>query len=113
MQLGVATEVTTFTLSDFGRTLKPASGGGSDHAWGNHQLVLGGAVRGRATYGAFPTLALAGPDDFSTEGRWIPTTSTDQVVSTLALWFGVAPGDLAAVVPNLGRFGAADLGFLG
>jgi uncharacterized protein (DUF1501 family) len=113
VQLGVATEVTTFTLSDFARTLKPASGGGSDHAWGNHQLVLGGAVRGRATYGTFPILALGGPDDFSTEGRWIPTTSTDQVVSTLALWFGVAPGDLPAVVPNLGRFGAADLGFLG
>ena len=113
VQLGVAPQVTTFTLSDFGRTLKPASGGGSDHAWGNHQLVLGGAVRGRHTYGTFPTLALGGPDDFTTEGRWIPTTSTDQYVATLARWFGVAPADLASVLPNVGRFATDDLGFLG
>ncbi len=113
VQLGVASQVTAFTLSDFARTLQPASGGGSDHAWGNHQLVVGGAVRGRQTYGTFPTLALGGPDDFSSEGRWIPTTSTDQYAATLARWFGVAPGDLASILPNLGRFPAADLGFLG
>jgi uncharacterized protein (DUF1501 family) len=113
VQLGVASQVTTFTLSDFGRTLAPASGGGSDHAWGNHQLVLGGAVQGRQTYGTFPTLALGGPDDFTGQGRWIPTTSTDQYAATLARWFGVAPGDLASVLPNLGRFPAGDLGFLG
>ena len=113
VQLGVASQVTTFTLSDFGRTLAPASGGGSDHAWGNHQLVLGGAVVGRQTYGTFPTLALGGPDDFTAQGRWIPTTSTDQYAATLARWFGVAPGDLAAVLPNVGRFASDDLGFLG
>jgi uncharacterized protein (DUF1501 family) len=113
VQLGVDSQVTAFTLSDFARTLQPASGGGSDHAWGNHQLVVGGAVRGRQTYGTFPTLALGGPDDFSSEGRWIPTTSTDQYAATLARWFGVAPGDLASILPNLGRFPAGDLGFLG
>jgi uncharacterized protein (DUF1501 family) len=113
VQLGVDGSVTTFTLSDFARTLKPASGGGSDHAWGNHQLILGGAVRGRSTYGTFPTLALGGPDDFTTEGRWIPTTSTDQYVATLARWFGLSTADLATVVPNLGRFSSSDLGFLG
>jgi uncharacterized protein (DUF1501 family) len=113
VQLGVASQVTTFTLSDFGRTLAPASGGGSDHAWGNHHLVLGGAVQGRQTYGTFPTLALGGPDDFTAQGRWLPTSSTDQYAATLARWFGVAPGDLAAVLPNLGRFASADLGFLG
>ncbi|HEY1908921.1 MAG TPA: DUF1501 domain-containing protein [Myxococcaceae bacterium] len=113
VQLGVASQVTTFTLSDFGRTLAPASGGGSDHAWGNHHLVLGGAVQGRQTYGTFPTLALGGPDDFTAQGRWLPTTSTDQYAATLARWFGVAPGDLTAVLPNLGRFASADLGFLG
>ena len=113
VQLGVASQVTTFTLSDFGRTLAPASGGGSDHAWGNHHLVLGGAVRGRQTYGTFPTLALGGPDDFTAQGRWIPTTSTDQYAATLARWFGVAPGDLSAVLPNVGRFATDDLGFLG
>src|SRR5215831_1797211 len=113
VQLGVAAEVTAFTLSDFGRTLAPASGGGSDHAWGNHQLVLGGAVQGRQTYGTFPTLALGGPDDFTGQGRWLPTTSTDQYAATLARWFGLAPGDLAAVLPNVGRFATEDLGFLG
>jgi len=113
VQLGVASQVTTFTLSDFGRTLAPASGGGSDHAWGNHHLVLGGAVQGRQTYGTFPTLALGGPDDFTAQGRWLPTTSTDQYAATLARWFGVAPGDLVTVLPNLGRFASADLGFLG
>ena len=112
-QLGVASQVTAFTLSDFARTLQPASGGGSDHAWGNHQLVLGGAVRGRQTYGTFPTLALGGPDDFSSEGRWIPTTSTDAYAATLARWFGVSTGDLVSVLPNLGRFPTGDLGFLG
>ena len=112
-QLGVASQVTTFTLSDFGRTLAPASGGGSDHAWGNHQLVLGGAVVGRQTYGTFPALALGGPDDFTAQGRWIPTISTDQYAATLARWFGVAPGDLASVLPNVGRFASDDLGFLG
>ena len=113
VQLGVDSQVTSFTLSDFGRTLAPASGGGSDHAWGNHQLVLGGAVVGRQTYGTFPTLALGGPDDFTAQGRWIPTTSTDQYAATLARWFGVATGDLATVLPNVGRFASDDLGFLG
>ena len=112
-QLGVASQVTTFTLSDFGRTLAPASGGGSDHAWGNHQLVLGGSVVGRQTYGTFPDLSLGGPDDFTAQGRWIPTISTDQYASTLARWFGVVPGDLASVLPNVGRFAGDNLGFLG
>ena len=112
-QLGVASQVTTFTLSDFGRTLAPASGGGSDHAWGNHQLVLGGSVVGRQTYGTFPALALGGPDDFTAQGRWIPTISTDQYAATLARWFGVAPGDLASVLPNVGRFAGDNLGFVG
>jgi uncharacterized protein (DUF1501 family) len=113
VQLGVASQDTTFTLSDFGRTLAPASGGGSDHAWGNHHLVLGGAVQGRQTYGTFPTLALGGPDDFTAQGRWIPTSSTDQYAATLARWFGVAPADLSSVLPNVGRFATDDLGFLG
>jgi uncharacterized protein (DUF1501 family) len=114
VQLGVAEQVTTFTLSDFARTLKPASGGGSDHAWGNHHLILGGAVRGRQTYGTFPTLALSGPDDIGDRGRWLPTTSTDQYAATLARWFGIDPSELSQrVLPNLGRFASADLGFLG
>jgi uncharacterized protein (DUF1501 family) len=111
--LGVADKVTTFTASDFGRTLRPASGGGTDHAWGNHQLVLGGSVRGGDFYGRFPTLALNGPDDVDGSGRWVPTTSVDQYAATFARWFGVAASDLPIVLPNLARFSTGNLGFLG
>jgi uncharacterized protein (DUF1501 family) len=111
--LGVAQQVTTFTLSDFGRTFQPAAGGGSDHAWGNHHLILGGAVRGGSLYGTFPTLALGGPDDAEREGRWIPTTAVDQYGATLGQWFGASPAQLATVFPNLARFPTGDLGFMG
>ena len=110
--LGVSGQVTTFTLSDFGRTFQPASGGGTDHGWGNHQFVLGGAVKGGDLYGQFPTLALGGPSDAEVRGRWIPTTAVDQYGATLARWFGVADADLPAVFPNLGRFATRDVGFM-
>ena len=112
VQMGVVNQVTTFTMTDFGRTLKQASGGGSDHGWGNHQLMMGGAVKGGDFYGQFPNHTLGGPDDLSTNGRFIPTTSVDQYGATLAKWFGVAASDLATVFPNIGRFSNADLGFL-
>jgi uncharacterized protein (DUF1501 family) len=109
-QLGLSNNVTTFTGSDFGRTF-PCNGEGSDHGWGGHHLIMGGAVNGRRTYGRFPTLAVNGPDDTST-GRWIPTTAIDQYFATLATWFGVDSGNLATVFPNLGRFSTANLGFV-
>jgi uncharacterized protein (DUF1501 family) len=111
VELGVAANVTTFTASDFGRTY-PENGGGTDHGWGSHQLVLGGAVQGGDLYGQVPTLAEEGPDDAG-EGRWIPTTSVDEYSATLAKWFGLSASDLALVFPNLGRFDHPDLGFLG
>ena len=112
-QLGVGDSVTTFTLSDFGRTFQPASGAGTDHAWGNHMFILGGAVRGGQMYGQYPILARAGPDDADTSGRWIPGTSVDQYGATLARWFGVSSDQMPLVFPNLSRFSSADLGFLG
>lgn len=112
-ELGVANQVTTFTLSEFGRTLEPGSNGGSDHAWGSHQLILGGAVKGNAIYGTFPTLALGGPDDADQNGRWIPTTALDQYAATLATWFGVGAANLPSIFPNLANFSTTNLGFMG
>ena len=112
-ELGVASQVTTFTLSEFSRTLEPGSNGGSDHAWGSHQLILGGAVKGNALYGTFPTLALGGPDDADQNGRWIPTTALDQYAATMATWFGVSAANLPSIFPNLVNFSSSNLGFLG
>jgi uncharacterized protein (DUF1501 family) len=111
VELGVASNVTTFTASDFGRTF-PSNGGGSDHGWGSHQMIVGGAVAGGNLYGTVPTLVEDGPDD-SGEGRWIPTTSVDEYSATLARWFGVGSADLGTIFPNLGRFSRPDLGFMG
>jgi uncharacterized protein (DUF1501 family) len=112
VELGCADLVTSFTASDFNRTF-PSNGKGSDHAWGNHHLVAGGAVLGGRIYGTFPTLVRGGPDDAGSGGQWIPTTSVDQYSATLATWFGVGPGDLNTIFPNLARFPVANLGFMG
>jgi uncharacterized protein (DUF1501 family) len=109
-QLNLSKSVTCFTASDFGRTF-PSNGQGSDHGWGSHHLILGGAVNGQRTYGSFPVLTLNGPNDTST-GRWIPTTAIDQYFATLATWFGVDSSNLATVFPNLSRFAAPNLGFI-
>jgi uncharacterized protein (DUF1501 family) len=116
-ELGVANSVTQFTASDFGRSLG-FNGGGSDHGWGNHHLVLGGAVQGKKIYGTFPRLApltapgVFGPDDTGM-GRWIPTTSVEEYSATMAKWFGVSSTDMTTVFPNIGRFAHPDLGFMG
>ncbi len=116
-QLGVENEVTTFTLSDFGRTLKPNSSGGTDHGWGSHHIVLGGAVRGGLAYGNYPSLQLGGTDDFGVnswewQGRWIPSQSVDQYVATLAAWMGLSDIQLDAMLPNLTHFPVRNLGFI-
>ncbi|MET0649669.1 MAG: DUF1501 domain-containing protein [Pyrinomonadaceae bacterium] len=119
VELGVQNNVTSFTLSDFGRTFQPAGSGnavGSDHAWGNHHLIMGGAVNGNRIYGAYPTLALGGPDDTdggaNPRGRWIPTTSVEQYAATLATWYGLSTSDLPAVFPLIGRFPSPNLNFM-
>jgi uncharacterized protein (DUF1501 family) len=109
-ELGAADQVTAFTASDFGRTYR-SNGEGSDHGWGNHQLIVGGAVKGGDIYGRMPDLTINGPDDTG-QGRWIPTTSVDEYAATLATWFGVSATDLPTVLPNVGRFARPNLGFL-
>ena len=111
-EMGIAGNVTTFTMSDFSRTFQPNSNTGSDHAWGSHHIVVGGAVNGGRMYGTFPTLALAGPDDSGSNGRWVPTTGTAQYAATLAQWFGLPQSQLAAVFPNIGNFAVNNLGFV-
>jgi uncharacterized protein (DUF1501 family) len=119
VELNVADSVTSFTLSDFGRTLQPAGSGagvGTDHAWGNHSLIMGGAVKGGDFYGKFPALSLNSSDDAdsgsSARGRWIPTTSIDQYAATLATWYGLPSNQLATVFPYLNKFPTSNLGFL-
>lgn len=109
VELGIADQVTLCTLSEFGRTLS-INGDGTDHGWGSHQLVVGGAVKG-GTYGQFPSLAIEGPDD-AEEGRLIPTTALDEFYAPLVRWFGVPEHDLDLVLPNLSRFDNRNLGFL-
>jgi uncharacterized protein (DUF1501 family) len=112
-ELGIDGNVTTFTASEFGRTLTPSGLDGSDHAWGNHHFIIGTGVQGGKFYGNFPLLAPGGSNDANTRGTLIPTTAVDQYGSTLAQWFGVPQGSLATVFPNIANFGTSPLGFLG
>jgi len=119
---GIASQVTTFTMSDFNRTFNPAgsgSGAGSDHAWGGHHFIMGGAVNGGNFYGRptsngtfFPTLVNNGPDDAETRGRFIPTASVEQYAGTLAKWFGLPDADIPIAFPNAANFPTMDLGFM-
>jgi uncharacterized protein (DUF1501 family) len=109
--LGVANQVTAFTASDFGRALA-SNGNGSDHGWGGHHFMVGGAVKGNAFYGTPPPVSVgntSAPEDqwHVGQGRLLPSTSVDQYAATLAKWFGVADSELAAILPNLKNFGAA------
>ena len=108
-QLGVADKVTLFTASDFNRNLA-SNGKGSDHAWGSHHFVVGGAVKGGTMFGTFPNLQIGGPDDVG-NGVWLPTTSVDQYAASMARWFGVAATEIPTIFPNLSRFAVPDLGF--
>ena len=109
-ELGIADQVTTFTASDFGRTLT-TDGDGSDHGWGSMHFVIGGAVRGKAFYGTPPAVANNGPDDVG-QGRLLPSISVDQLGATLGTWFGVSDTELSTVMPNLANYSTRNLGFL-
>jgi len=113
VELNLAQQITTFTMSDFSRTFQPASGGGTDHAWGSVQMIMGGGVAGGDIYGTLPTFTLGGPSDAGSNGRWIPTSSIDQYGATLASWFGVPAAQLPQIFPNLANFTTQGLGFLG
>lgn len=102
-ELGMTENVTTFTVSEFGRTLT-SNGNGSDHAWGGNQLVMGGAVNGTKLYGTYPNLSLTSNINLSDRGVLIPSVSTDEYFAELALWFGVSPMDLPQIFPNIGTF---------
>ncbi len=110
VELGVASNVTAFTQSDFGRTLT-SNGDGSDHAWGGVQLVVGDGVKGRTIYGNYPVLEIGGASDVG-GGRFIPAVSSDQYAATLAKWFGVADAQMPTIAPSIGNFVDTDLGFL-
>jgi uncharacterized protein (DUF1501 family) len=111
-ELGIANQVTAFTMSDFSRALQPNSNSGCDHGWGSHHMVVGGAVKGGQLYGTYPTLAFGGPDDSGQNGRWIPSTGSVQYAATLASWFGVSPAQLSTIFPNLSAFSSSNLGFV-
>jgi uncharacterized protein (DUF1501 family) len=117
VNLGLSDAVTAFTQSDFGRTFAPNNSRGTDHAWGNQHLVIGGAVNGGTTYGRYPTLELGGPDDvgvddWELQGRWIPTTSVSQYAATLLNWFGADAAQVDAVLPELAAFSQRTIGFV-
>jgi uncharacterized protein (DUF1501 family) len=107
-ECGLASQVTTFTQSEFGRTLQP-SGSGSDHGWGSHHLVLGGAVQG-GICGRLPELALGGPEDANDRGTWIPSISTAQLGATLGAWMGATQTELHWAFPNLHLFAGSEFG---
>jgi uncharacterized protein (DUF1501 family) len=109
---GLNDQVTTFTASDFGRTLTSNSDG-TDHGWGSHHFVVGGAVQGQDMYGQYPVIGANQANDVGA-GRLIPTTSVEQYAGTLARWFGLSDGQVRQVLPNFGNFGSSPyLGFLG
>ncbi len=98
--LGLTNNVTLFTMSDFGRTLKPNGQSGTDHAWGSNHFVIGGGLKPKTVYGRYPDLTLGGPEDAMAEGRFIPSIAIEEYLAPIAQWHGVAPADMPYVFPN-------------
>jgi len=103
---GMDSKVMLLVMTEFGRTLRPGSGGGSEHAWGTHWMLMGEPVKGKTVYGRFPGLLPGGPDDGDADGngRFVPTISADQVGSTVMQWMGLDPAHFQTVFPNLRHF---------
>ena len=112
VEIGAANQVTLFTQPEFNRALLANSKGGTEHAWGGRQLVMGRAVLGGDVYGKFPSMAMGGAHDASTNGMWIPSTANDQYHAKLANWLEVAPQRISVAFPSLARFAIKDLGFV-
>ena len=118
-EVGTDAVTTTFTASEFGRTLQPNGNAGTDHAWGSHHFVIGtgvkngGSLLGGQIWGQFPSLALGGPNDANTRGTMVPTTSVDQYAATMAQWFGVSPANVNSIFPYVANFSTSNVGFLG
>lgn len=112
-ELGLFDQVTLFTITDFARSLQFNSTGGTDHGWGNHLFMVGGAVKGGQIFGTFPSLNLGGDDDLGSTGLWIPTTSGSQYAATFASWLGTSASDNALIFPELRNFATASLPFFG
>ena len=109
--MGIGNQVTSFTISDFGRTLT-CNSNGTDHGWGSHHFVVGGAVQGQNMYGQYPVVGVNQANDVGA-GRLIPTTSVEQYAGTLAQWFGLSDSQIREVFPNFGNFGTDPyMGFL-
>lgn len=108
---GLSNNVTSFTMSEFGRTLT-SNGDGTDHGWGGHQIIMGGAIQGGDIYGVMPEDFTLGSADDLGDGRIIPSTSVDQYAATLAKWFGLSENEINAIFPNLSRFEQHDLNFM-
>lgn len=118
-EVGTDALTTTFTASEFGRTLQPNGNAGTDHAWGSHHFIVGtganhgGSLHGGQIWGQFPSLALGGANDANTRGTLVPTTSVDQYSATMAEWFGVTAANINSIFPYVANFPTANLGFLG
>ncbi len=109
-KMGMADSVTTFTISDFGRSLSP-NGAGTDHGWGSHAFVMGGAVKGGEIYGKMPQLIPNSPDAWI--DRMIPTTAMESYLATIVKWFGATESEVNDIFPNLTTFNNNDMGFMG
>ena len=108
-ELGLSNQVLVCTHSDFGRTMQGNTAGGSDHGWGNHQLILGGGIRGGRIIGSFPDLDLGGADDLNDQGVWIPSTSVTQMTAALGGWMGLSTAQVASAFPDLVNFASGPI----